>query len=745
MKLAAYKNNQLISSYETPELSSDDSFEVFIGRSEDCHLQIDDPQVSREHAIILFENNRWTVSRLTDIGTVIINGESVHERQLAEGESLHFGPFVVEVTGLQSKSESIPDKPVPEISEPVETVEEPIEEEATVIEESTESSEEVEASGEADEFAEEGAEEPVAAEESLEGDFTDGAEGGADGFGDGFAENTESEVEFGDPIDAEGGALPEEGGFEDAGDGDSTIVFSNFASYELEIFGEHAPYDRFIIEDNEVLIGRSQEKCQIALDDHEVSTIHAKLKKTKINLLLEDQNSTNGTILNGARINQSELNNGDEFIIGSTAFTVRVRSEMLDEEEEILMPVEENQQIEVEASTASEASFDAEEGEGGFQVAEGGDFGVDSALVEQSIFKNPEKRKKLIYGTVVVLLAWVLLDDGEKPKTAAKGKESEAKEAATKTGAAKPQEQVRILSPEEKEYVASHYRLGKAYALKGDYARALEELELVREVDPTYESTESLYLQSKEGLAELERLEKERKEQERRAKIKAEVKKLIADAREAFKEDKLSLVDTKIGQILERDPENVEVQELKMEVEAVKEERQRKKLAEEEKKKRREDMVALLSPGKNFYLKEEWFKAIIKLQQFLDKKSMDEDLIKDATRMLNESKDKLNSVVEPLLGKARALKEGQDLKGAYEAYNEVLSVDPSNEESLNEMASIRGDLEDRAKKIYREALISESLSLFNEAKEKFQEVQQVSPSDSAYYEKATMKLKEYID
>ena len=59
-----------------------------------------------------------------------------------------------------------------------------------------------------------------------------------------------------------------------------------------------------------------------------------------------------------------------------------------------------------------------------------------------------------------------------------------------------------------------------------------------------------------------------------------------------------------------------------------------------------------------------------------------------------------------------------------------------------------------AKGINYEAKIRENLEIFdrvgggdsfNEAKEKFQEVQQVSPMDSEYYLKATEKLKDYLE
>jgi tetratricopeptide (TPR) repeat protein len=96
-----------------------------------------------------------------------------------------------------------------------------------------------------------------------------------------------------------------------------------------------------------------------------------------------------------------------------------------------------------------------------------------------------------------------------------------------------------------------------------------------------------------------------------------------------------------------------------------------------------------------------------------------------------------------MLGRARSLKEGQDLKGAYEVYKKILDFSPGNKEALKEMQNIKDKLTLRARRVYRKALIAESLSLFQEAKELYQEVQQISPSDSEYYIKASDRLKEF--
>lgn len=196
---------------------------------------------------------------------------------------------------------------------------------------------------------------------------------------------------------------------------------------------------------------------------------------------------------------------------------------------------------------------------------------------------------------------------------------------------------------------------------------------------------------------------------------------------------------------MQLDPENFDVPQLKIELDAWKKEQERIEMEKAQKEADRKRKVGQLQPGKNLYLQKDWFKAILKLEEFLKITDMDEDLTKEGTAMLEESRKNLTEITSPLLGKARSLKEGQDLKGAYENFMQVLIYDPINTEAQDETNSIRELLNNRAKKIYREAIISESLSLFSDAKEKFQEVQQMSPSDSDYYKKASDKLKDYLD
>ena len=67
-------------------------------------------------------------------------------------------------------------------------------------------------------------------------------------------------------------------------------------------------------------IGRSPE-CEIFLDDVTVSRNHAVLAERDGHFFVEDQGSLNGTFVNRRRIDNQELENGDELQIGKYRLT----------------------------------------------------------------------------------------------------------------------------------------------------------------------------------------------------------------------------------------------------------------------------------------------------------------------------------------------------------------------------------------------------------------------------------------
>jgi|SRR5680860_1569378 len=73
-----------------------------------------------------------------------------------------------------------------------------------------------------------------------------------------------------------------------------------------------------------LVIGRSN-AADLHLRDTFVSSQHARLSVTDQGLLLEDLQSTNGTLVNGAEASETWLRPGDEIAIGDTVLKAEVR------------------------------------------------------------------------------------------------------------------------------------------------------------------------------------------------------------------------------------------------------------------------------------------------------------------------------------------------------------------------------------------------------------------------------------
>ncbi len=735
MRLTVLKNHVPINSIlvETPDIN--ETYEIYVGRSEDCHLQIDDPLISRHHFVLKNENGSWYSHKLTQLGVVSVNGLIMPKIELHENDEIKCGPYSVIIGEFGTTSRPTPSQPIAEqiFFKPEPSIPKPQKAEISL-----------------DDFADSadlspatedlGVTEVISTTEPLD-DFGQQEEIESN---DSFLNDSINE----DPQEPEESNLEQEDGFSDAAlteysddalttesnAQEATTFFKAFVNYQLVLFGDYAPYDRYQIDSTEIFIGRDPKKCQIVLDDPEVSTVHAVLRKTQIDVTLEDLNSSNGTILNGERINKAHLSTGDEFVIGSTSFTLETKSDLLDAESDRLMPVEGGQTIETEE--VEEEIISEEEGEVNFGL----EAPQDKSLLGR-LKRDPSLRKKVLFGALILLVLWILPGD-EETTPPPSDKVPDAKVDPKLNKNEKPKVQ---LSKELEQKRNMAYELGVSFFEQNKYFEALKEFQTVIEIDPSYKKVDSYLTETKKGLQRIEELEAQKRAEEERLKIKKIVEELLVKAREAVKEKRVAPAESYFAQITEKDPENIEVQQLKMELEAWQKEQERIAMEKAAKEAARKAMVDALSPGKTFYLKKEWYKAILKLEEFLRRKGSDEDLIKEASDMLSDAKNQLASELGPMIGKARSLKEGQDLKTAYEAYLDVLKVEPTNAEALNEVDEIKNQLETRSKKIYREAIIAESLSLFNDAKEKFQEVQQISPTDSEYYKKASDKLKNYLE
>lgn len=738
MKLIVLKNNVPFNEVVLDFVDSYGSYEIFIGRSDDCHVIIDDPLISRHHFVLKNKDQRWFCEKISELGTLVINGGLVSHIEILGGEEIKFGPYTLIPIDLPQIKSAVDSHPSIESAHAVAlTVDDIPESDIPALDSGAFDQTEIVSSDHShDDNEDVNSDFSANTEDSysdLESDFSSGEESmdlvktdSTEEVIDEYQNEYADEFVAGE-LDTFGGASDEEFGDRDEG----TRLLKAFVKYQLVIFGEYAPYDRYLIESDEVFIGRDTNKCQIVLNDPEVSSVNSVLRKNGNEITIEDMNSSNGTLLHGERINKAHILTGDEFLIGSTTFTLQIQSDLLDAESDRLMPVESGQVIETEEYEEEEVSL--EDGDLSF---EGGAEPEEKSIIKR-VWKDPVKRKKLIYGLVIgAILLIVFYEPETEIAVANKPKEEKAVDA----GNAKVQ-----LSPELQNRRNVAYELGVSFFEQNKYFEALKEFETVVSIDPEYKNVQTYLEQTKLGLKQLEELEVKKRAEEERIALKKVIEELLVKTREAVKNKEVQLAENYFAQIAEKDPENMEVQQLRLELEIWQKEEERRKIEQAAKEASRKAMVDALAPGKTFYLQKVWYKAILKLEEFLLRKGNDEDLVKEASDMLADAKSELAQDIGPLLGRARSLKEGQDLKNAYDAFLDVLKIEPTNAESLNEIDNIKYQIDTRSKRLYREAIIAESLSLFNDAKEKFQEVQQISPTDSEYYKKATDKLKTYLE
>ena len=69
----------------------DPSRETLLGRGTDCHISVPDPMCSRVHAILTFEDDRWTIRDDGSRNGTLVNGQKVEQASLDDGHIIRIG------------------------------------------------------------------------------------------------------------------------------------------------------------------------------------------------------------------------------------------------------------------------------------------------------------------------------------------------------------------------------------------------------------------------------------------------------------------------------------------------------------------------------------------------------------------------------------------------------------------------------------------------------------------------------
>jgi pSer/pThr/pTyr-binding forkhead associated (FHA) protein/tetratricopeptide (TPR) repeat protein len=748
---------------------------LWVGRGEECGIRLDDRAISRKHAVIRHTENGIEFEKKSKFGGAKVDGKDVDQVTLHGGECLAFGEYEIHVkkSGGDSPKTStstlaqaplaaeasgagfeLPPLEMPSMGSAVSQGTLPV-------------IEGIDPQFEAVDPLNPGQVEDAGAAHQ---DFTPDPGSPLELQGAEEPAPAESDPFQGQPPVADAGTAASTGQFNFQGqdmDGSTRLSKRDSGSTKpvLEFAdpsGERRLYDMV---DDEIVIGRAP-NCHVQLDDKRSSRKHVVIRRQEKQWILKDQGSSNGTLVNGNRVDEHPLSSGDEIRIGDVRFHFRiVQSDFEDKKAAFLqVPVEELPAQPDYPAAASAAppppsmilpfdSFvpgDAAPRTGGPSPVP--DFAAPAddkrSLIQKGLdrFRAMPPRMQMIYGAVVLAAVYFLYYDEEevvqkgKIQTAnVQKKDPEKKDDKKKKLPGAPS--FDSLTPEQQAYIDSEYKISLEHFKNREYDSCLLELGKIFSIVQDYKEAREVEALAKEKKRQLEAQEEERKRKELERQAQLKLQSLIDQTGLLMEQKKYKEAEEKFPEIELLQPENTVVAAW------------RKKIMEEnEALERAKEQAALLEKKKQAILEEyraaqktleekNYFGALDQLDAILTHEGLPPNFQALVKADIRKAEDAIAAERDPLIEKGKKLEKEENYTDSYNAYLQASKIDPTDAEAPAGMARIRGVITSRARGIYSEAVIAESFSDFETAEKKYREVLEVVPVDNEYFTKATLRVK----
>ncbi|MGE3263452.1 MAG: FHA domain-containing protein [Bacteriovoracia bacterium] len=637
IKVSVYRNDELVTEFEQPGHDK----EITIGRAAGCSIQLDEPSVSRLHALLQFTGNSWVVVRKANFGAVLLNGQEIENAPIEGGEELIIGAFSLRVNIEERSSRT------------------------------------------------------------------------------GSASRPMSSMSHND--DDEGGG---------------TKIMTTGVNGLFRFEPGTANLSEFLMQNDLAVFGRGS-NCDVVLTEKKASRKHLEIRKQGLSFILKDLNSANGTLVNGKTITETELVSGDLIEIGEAKIQFSVENKNFFSQQDQFLPVPAHLE---QAMMAGDVSA-----QGGIPDYGGADPGlgipgIDAAAPAQEAPKSlvgkvklwyssmPKERRMRIIGllTAIALLGAIFGSGEDAPKRP--------------TGKAGPGGRTyERLTAEKKKYVRDNYaELLKSHE-KRDYQKVTDYARNILTYVDDYNDTKSYEMLAKKGIEQAEEEKRRKILEEKQAAVRKEVAALEEKGRallaKALDDPKFRPeLETLIQEIYSKDPNNRAAVDWKNQIKAKDDEE--KRLAEEAKQKEEIKAQAEVAFGEveKMFKEEKYIPALAQAETLYDLRYKEQAFLDRIEKLKDEIRTKLSTIISPYMREAETQRqEGGDLVKAKEAYLQVLKVDATNKEAKKGLEDIRDTLHLRAKRLYTEAILADSMSDLVEAREKYEKCLRVAPDEKDIY------------
>lgn len=715
--LNVYDRDELVTTQEFPEGT------FRIGRSDFSDIVLEHDSVSRSHVEVRVTDSSVYVTNMSSAGRVKVNGVSRETAEVTDGDEIGVGRYRIVVTfrGLDQ----------------------------------------AQGGGEVMPAGDGGQDNGAAAAFAGNDNFGAGGDAPAEGGGEnGFG--------FGalpDPGNGGGGEVPgfasDEGGVAVA-EAEAPLEGSRSSSNQrtdvaikpivAKILFTEGPRagEEVKIESYEASLGRSR-KADVFIDDEKLSRVHAKISRVGAGYRLVDNNSRNGTYVNGMRVLEHPLSSFDEIQIGRTKFKFLISDVAMNIEAGALALAEGTAAIPAAEGTKSVALAAIEpsavgipnQGQGfGFPA----DYGVipgegpppDMEPRRTGPFSDPDKRRRIMIGGVIaLLLLYLVLPSGETPKPV---EQTPDPAPAGVVGANMPKEYAE-LSPELQRIIEGHYNSAQRAAELSQYEEAVGHLRKIHEYLPYYKD-------SRDMLEVMSRKLREKQIAEAQAKAKQDEKQdlqiYLNEGLEYLSNGDFDRAAEAFNSAIVIDPTNqVAIKGLKASEVRVRsiDELPPERDPEEEKRK----LVADLFGQAVQAFTNKSYQEAIEIAERIRQVELrgDTSYLGEAKNIIDKSKEAQKQEFEPFLVQAGERYAEGDYNASRDLCDEMLKRDPSYEEAKECVLKARRQLNRLAKEAYIYGYILESMNRLEDAKQYWNRAKNyVRPGDD-YFDKVTKKLDTY--
>jgi len=771
--------------------------EAMIGRSaRDCQIFLDDRAISRKHAHLRFVANKLQIEKKSDFAPLNVNGIEKDKTVLLEGDKISIGPYIIQVSiqdDFKSKdshnNEELPvDEDFGDLAPPGMDVSGslPVEKELgseasnknenkKALLENENDSEDVDDSSKAPKIETESASESSIslAEKFL---MEDKQESEEQSPGVAESENQHEEpgsveksgVEGFDFDKSEQSSLAEE----EPSDGATRVISTQQLLVRLVFQPGSANVEVYDIAKEKVVIGRGK-TCDIVLNDKKSSRENSLIQKSGLHYVIKDLGSSNGTYVNGVRVQEQELSGEDIIRIGGVEFEFKAENPNYADMEKDFLSVGKLEEGVISGHDIM--SVDASPPMPGAAV--GGGFGLDltqdpglahTATKSLNIpgidadgksqkkktllqkFRELPPARRFIWGAVILFVFYyAFLDEDETAPKNTKDRKPAAvakKDATEKVKTDRPSgalDEFAKLTIEQKRFVEAQHALAFDLYRNKEYDKALYELQKIFQLVSDYKDARELERYAREGKRKLEAFEEERRRKEEEQRLKEKIASLLREAHELMQKKKYEEAQPVFSEILSLDPENKEVSKWQDEIEEFNDEKQR--LADEKRIQDEINMHAWSVYNEGLALKKQGkcYSAISVFKKVPNIESKDRRPANRSKGMIKACLQNIANQRDPILVEAKQLEETGEYVQAFDTYKKVTKIDPYHKAAYKGMGRIRDILHEKAKVFYTEAVLAESFSDFDFAKQKYGECLNVALKDDIYYGRATRKLERF--